>query len=97
MTKAEFAEKLAKKVDISKTKANDVIDAIFSTKPGTGIIAVELDAGRDFTITGFGTFKTRQMKARMGRNPQTGEKIQIPARRAVSFRTGKGLKERVRE
>ncbi len=97
MTKAEFAEKLAKKVDISKTKANDVIDAIFSTKPREGIIAVELDAGRDFTITGFGTFKTRQMKARMGRNPQTGEKIQIPARRAVSFRTGKGLKERVRE
>lgn len=97
MTKAEFAEKLADKVDISKTKANDVIDAIFSTKPREGIIAVELDAGRDFTITGFGTFKTRQMKARMGRNPQTGEKIQIPARRAVSFRTGKGLKERVRE
>lgn len=97
MTKAEFAEKLAGKVDISKTKANDVIDAIFSTKPREGIIAVELDAGRDFTITGFGTFKTRQMKARMGRNPQTGEKIQIPARRAVSFRTGKGLKERVRE
>lgn len=97
MTKAEFAEKLADKVDISKTKANDVIDAIFSTKPREGIIAVELDAGRDFTITGFGTFKTRKMKARMGRNPQTGEKIQIPARRAVSFRTGKGLKERVRE
>ena len=97
MTKQEFAEKLAGEVDISKSKAMDVIDAIFSTDAGKGIIAVELDADRDFTITGFGTFKTRQMKARMGRNPQTGEKIQIPARKSVSFRAGKGLKERVRE
>ena len=97
MTKQEFAEKLADQVDISKAKANDVIDAIFSTKSREGIIATELDGDRDFTITGFGTFKTRRMKARMGRNPQTGEKIQIPARKSVSFRAGKGLKERVRE
>lgn len=97
MTKQEFADKLADKVDISKSKAMDVIDTIFATKAGEGIIAVELDADRDFTITGFGTFKTRQMKARMGRNPQTGEKIRIPARKSVSFRAGKGLKERVRE
>lgn len=97
MTKQEFAEKLADRTDISKSKAMDVIDAIFSTKAREGIIAVELDGDRDFTITGFGTFKTRQMKSRMGRNPQTGAKIQIPARKSVSFRAGKGLKERVRD
>ena len=97
MTKQEFADKLADKTDISKSKAMDVIDAIFSTKAREGIIAVELDSNRDFTITGFGTFKTRQMKSRMGRNPQTGAKIQIPARKSVSFRAGKGLKERVRD
>lgn len=97
MTKQEFAEKLADRTDISKSKAMDVIDAIFSTKAREGIIAVELDGNRDFTITGFGTFKTRQMKSRMGRNPQTGEKIHIPARKSVSFRAGKGLKERVRD
>ena len=97
MTKQEFADKLADKTDISKSKAMDVIDAIFSTKSREGIIAVELDNNRDFTITGFGTFKTRQMKSRMGRNPQTGAKIQIPARKSVSFRAGKGLKERVRD
>ena len=97
MTKQEFADKLADKTDISKSKAMDVIDAIFSTKSREGIIAMELDADRDFTITGFGTFKTRQMKSRMGRNPQTGAKIQIPARKSVSFRAGKGLKERVRD
>ena len=97
MTKQEFAEKLARQTDLSKAKAMDVIDAVFSTKPGHGIIAVELDAGRDITITGFGTFKTRRTKARMGRNPQTGATIHIAARNSVSFRAGKGLKDRVRD
>jgi len=54
MTKDEFAEKLAKKCDLSKAKANDIIDAIFSTRAKEGIIATELDAGRPFLITGFG-------------------------------------------
>lgn len=97
MTKDEFAAKLAKKADLSKTQAKDVIDAIFSTDAGKGIIAVELDAGRDFTITGFGTFGTRHRKARQGRNPQTGESLMIPAMTVPTFRAGKGLKDRVRE
>lgn len=96
MTKDDFAAKLAKQTDISKTKAKDVIDAIFSTDPREGIIAVELDAGRDFTITGFGTFGTRRRKARMGRNPQTGQQIRIPAMTVPTFKAGKGLKDRVR-
>ncbi len=97
MTKQEFAEKLAAKCDLSRAKAMEVMDCIFSTKPGEGIIAVELDGGRDVTITGFGTFKTRRTKARKGRNPQTGKEIMIAARNSVSFRAGKGLKDRVRE
>lgn len=97
MTKDEFAEKLGRKVDVSKSKAKDVIDAIFSTNPREGIIATELDAGRNFTITGFGTFDVRQRKQRQGRNPQTGERITIPAMKVPSFRAGKGLKERVRQ
>ncbi|HSM18078.1 MAG TPA: HU family DNA-binding protein [Gemmatimonadales bacterium] len=97
VNKEDFADKLAKKVDISKTKAMDVIDCVFSTKPRQGIIATELDAGRDVTITGFGTFRTRKMKARKGRNPQTGKEIMIKARKTVSFRAGKGLKDRVKE
>lgn len=97
MTKDEFAEKLAGQVDIPKSKAHDVIDAIFSTDARKGIIAVELDAGRDFTITGFGTFGTRRRKAREGRNPQTGETMQIPAATVPTFRAGRGLKERVKQ
>lgn len=94
MTKDEFAEKLAKKVDISKSKAREALDAIFSA--GSGIIASELDAGRDVTISGFGTFGTRDRKSRKGRNPQTGESLTIPAMTVPRFRAGKGLKERVR-
>lgn len=97
MTKDEFAEKLAKKADLSKAKAKEVIDAIFSTDPREGIIAIELDAGRDFTITGFGTFGTRRRKAREGRNPRTGKSINIPAMTVPTFRAGRGLKDRVRD
>ena len=96
MTKDDFAASLANKTDLSKAKAREVIDCIFSTDPGTGIIAVELDAGRDFTITGFGTFGTRRRKARVGRNPQTGASLQIPAMTVPTFKAGKGLKDRVR-
>lgn len=97
MTKDEFAEKLADKCELSKTKAMEVLDAIFSTKPREGIIAIELDAGREFVITGFGSFRTRKSKARKGRNPRTGEEITIAARKVVAFRPGQGLKDRVAE
>ena len=96
MTRDDFAQRLAEKTDISKSKAHDVLDAIFSTEPGKGIIASELDGGRDFTITGFGTFYTRSRAARQGRNPQTGQTLTIPAMKLASFRAGKGLKERIR-
>lgn len=95
MTKQEFAEKLAAEAGISKAKALQAIDCIFSTKVGEGIIATELDAGRRMTVTGFGTFATRNSKARRGRNPQTGQPIMIAARNSPSFRGGKGLKVRV--
>lgn len=95
--KQTFINELAGKVGISPAEAREVVDAIFSTDPRRGIIAKELSAGRDFTITGFGTFRTSQRKAHMGRNPQTGEQIRIPAMTVPRFRAGKGLRERVRE
>jgi len=95
VTKSEMAEKLAKKADISQAKAAEIVDIIFSTKPGEGIIAVELDAGREVAIAGFGKFDTRRSKARTGRNPQTGEPVDIPARTVAKFSPAKGLKDRV--
>ncbi|HDL49872.1 MAG TPA: hypothetical protein ENH33_07955, partial [Actinobacteria bacterium] len=63
MNKKEMADKLAQKTGLTKTKAAEVIEEIFSTKPGEGIIAVELDAGRKVEIAGFGKFGTRSRSA----------------------------------
>jgi DNA-binding protein HU-beta len=95
MNKTEMAEKLAGQTDISRAKAIEVIDAIFSTESGHGIIAVELDADRDVSIAGFGKFESRKRGAREGRNPATGETIQIAAKKVAAFKAAKGLKDRV--
>ena len=95
VNKTEMAKKLAGKTDLSQAKAAEVVDAIFSSEPGHGIIAVELDAGRDVSIAGFGKFETRRRKARQGRNPATGETIQIAAATVPAFKAAKGLKDRV--
>jgi DNA-binding protein HU-beta len=97
VNKTEMAEKLASKADISKAQAAEIIDIIFSTKDGEGIIAVELDAGRKVNITGFGIFSTKSRAARQGRNPATGATITIPARKYAHFAPSKGLKDRVVE
>ncbi len=95
MNKTEMAVKLAKKTGLSQGKAAEVVDALFSAQPRTGIIATALDAGEKVTIPGFGTFATRQRAARQGRNPATGATITIPKRHYVYFKAGKTLRERV--
>ena len=97
MNKSEMADKLAKKADVSKGKAAEIIDHIFSTKSGEGIIAVELDAGRKVNVTGFGIFSTRNRAGRQGRNPATGERIWIEPKTYAHFAASKGLKDRVAE
>jgi len=95
VNKTELAEKLADKCDLSKAKAAEVVNCIFDTSPGHGIIATELDAGRKVDITGFGSFSTKHRAARQGRNPATGETIMIAAKNHPDFKAGKGLKDRV--
>ena len=95
MNKTEMAEKLARKCDISQSKAKEIVDCIFSSKRGEGIIAVELDAGRKVQLAGFGTFSTKRRAARQGRNPATGETITIAAKTYATFKPAKGLKDRV--
>ncbi len=95
MNKSELADKLAKKCDLSQAKAAEIVNCIFDTRPGHGIIAIELDAGRDVSIAGFGKFETRRRSARTGRNPATGATIQIAAKTYPAFKAGKGLKDRV--
>lgn len=97
MNKTELVNKVASKTGFTLKDAKVVVDAIFSTVPKDGIITAELNAGRKVQITGFGTFQTRKRKKREGRNPQTGEPIEIPASRFPAFSAGRSLKDRIRK
>ena len=97
MNKTQMAMQLAKRTGLSQGKAAEVLDALFSAQPGKGIIAGAL-AGKEtqkVTIPGFGTFSARKRGQRQGRNPATGARINIPAKKYVHFKPGKTLKERV--
>jgi DNA-binding protein HU-beta len=95
MNKKEMAAKLAKKVGVSQAKAAEILNALFDSRPGHGIIAVELDGDHKVTVPGFGTFGIRKRAPRTGTNPANQARIDIPARKYVYFRPGKTLKERV--
>ena len=90
MNKGELIEKLAGKVDLSKNKTAEVLSELLE------IISGALKGGDDVVLTGFGRFDVRKRKAREGRNPQTGAKISIPARKVPKFKAGKTLKETVK-
>lgn len=94
MNKTELIDKLADRTSLSKADAGRAVDALFDADGG--IIAKQLQGGNKVQITGFGTFETRKRGARMGRNPRTGERIQIPASVSPAFRAGKGLKDGVK-
>ena len=95
MNKTELTDQLAQKTGMSKAAAKRAIDAIFSTAPREGIIASAVAKGDRVQITGFGTFEQRKRKKRMGRNPQTGAALVIPAANYPAFVAGKSLKDRV--
>jgi integration host factor subunit beta len=95
MNKTELAERLAKKCDIPRSKAREIVDTLFDTRPGRGIIAVELDAGRKVQVRGFGTFGTKRRASRPGRNPATGSAITIAPKKYPFFEAGSGLEDRV--
>lgn len=96
MNKAELVEKVAERTGLSARDARAVVDAIFDPDPKIGLIAAELLGGEKVAISGFGTFEARERKARSGRNPHTGQTLDIPATRAPAFKAGKPLKETLR-
>lgn len=93
MNKAELTEKLSQKIGLSPRQAREVMDALFDPDPAIGLIAEELVGGGKVAISGFGTFEARSRRQRSGRNPHTGETLEIPATRAPAFKAGKPLKE----
>jgi len=92
LNKAELTDKLIERTGLSARDARAAIDAIFDPDPAIGLIAAALVAGDKIAISGFGTFEARGRKARAGRNPHTGETLDIPATRAPAFKAGKPLK-----
>ncbi len=94
MNKSELVDALAEHTGFTKADSSRAVDALFGTDDG--IIATELQDRNRVQITGFGTFEAKKRKARTGRNPRTGEEIQIPATITPSFRAGKGLKDAVK-
>jgi len=89
MNKAEIVDAVAECAGLSKAEAGRAVEAM------TDVIARVLKKGDSITIVGFGTFSVRQRAARSGRNPQTGEAIEIRASRLPIFKPGKALKDAV--
>ena len=89
MNKADLVEKVTNQTGLTKKASGEAIDAI------TSVISDALAREERVTLVGFGTFQVMERKARRGRNPQTGETVQIQAKKVPKFRPGKGLRERV--
>ena len=89
MNKTELVDELAHRAEITKVAASNNIDHLIA------IIIEELSEGGEVALPGFGSFVVTPRAARLGRNPQTGEVINIAADRVVKFKPGKKLKESV--
>ncbi len=89
MTKVELINAIADKTSLSKKAAGDALGSLI------GIVTKELKSGNKVQVTGFGTFLVRKRAAREGRNPRTGAKIKIPAKKTPAFSAGKTLKDAV--
>lgn len=89
MSKSDFISKVADKSELTKKDAGAAIDAFLA------VIEESLVAGESVSFVGFGSFEVRDRAARKGRNPQTGEEIEIAAAKMPAFKPGKSLKEAV--
>lgn len=90
MTKAELIDKIAICSGISRSAANNALNATLDN------ITKALQKGQKVTLVGFGTFSVQQRKARIGRNPKTGEPIKISASKNPKFTAGKALKTAIK-
>jgi DNA-binding protein HU-beta len=89
MNKAELIDAVAQSADLSKASAGRAVDAAIEA------ITNALKSGNNVTLVGFGTFSVRDRAARIGRNPRTGEEIQIKASKVPGFKAGKALKDAI--
>jgi integration host factor subunit beta len=89
LTKAELVEEVARVTQLTKKQAEEIVNTVFAT------IVDSLRTGRKIELRGFGSFRLRSRGARVGRNPKTGEKVEVPPKRIPYFKPGKELKEQL--
>ena len=89
MTKADLVDAIYEKIGFSKKEASDLVELVFDT------LKDSLSSGEKIKISGFGNFIVREKRSRVGRNPQTGESIEISARRVLTFRPSQVLRSQV--
>ena len=90
MNRLELVNTISRKMGATKKDADKAVTAFIDT------VTEALVEGRKFQLIGFGTFEVRERAARKGRNPQTGEEIEIPASKIPAFKAGKSLKDSVK-
>jgi integration host factor subunit beta len=87
MTKADLVEQVAREAEMTKKDAEQLVEIIFDS------ITESLNNGEKIELRGFGSFRVRERNSRKGRNPKTGEAVDIPAKRVAYFKPGKELKD----
>ena len=87
MTKAELVDEVASVVQLTKKQAETIVNIVFDS------IVESLRSGQKIELRGFGSFRLRSRKSRTGRNPKTGEKVEVPSKKIPYFKPGKELKE----
>jgi len=89
MTKADLIEEVSRVVELTRKESEVIVEAIFDS------IVRSLKTGDKIEIRGFGSFRTRERQARIGRNPKTGDRVEVPAKRIPYFKPSKELKDLV--
>ncbi len=89
MTRADLVDELARVASLTKQDSEAVVDTVFNS------ITEALARGDKVEIRGFGSFKIRQRRSRVGRNPKTGASVSVPGKKVPFFKVGKGLRELV--
>lgn len=91
MTKADLIEDISRAAEMSRKDSELIVDTVFES------IVKSLRTGEKIEIRGFGSFRTRERKSRVGRNPKTGARVEVPAKRIPYFKPSKELKDVVNE
>ncbi len=89
MTKSELIEEVSDRLDVPRNRASAIVNAIFDAMKGALLEDERIE------LRGFGSFSIRNYDARVGRNPRTGEEVEVPPKKSVHFKVGKELKQRV--